>query len=198
MNLEFLKDPNEANIYREMEVNSKNLLEQENCVLPDIRSFQHEDLALVAQARVNLPHWKLSGSTYFVTFCVKNRENKPLLHPTSAKIVEDALKFYDTKQYHLDAYVIMPDHVHLLIKPFEGFRLKKVITNIKKFTANEINKLYQTKGRFWQIEPFDHLVRNLGYWVRYFDYIHNNPVKAKLASKPEDYLWSSLNKWYMD
>ncbi len=52
------------------------------------------------------------------------------------------------------------------------------------------------RGTFWQAETFDHLVRNEEDWLDKFDYIHDNPVKAGLVDKPQDYPFSSLVTMY--
>jgi REP element-mobilizing transposase RayT len=112
--------------------------------------------------------------------------------PTPASIVEEALWFGYEERYVLDAYVIMPDHVHLLLRPLPGWTLGKILQSLKGFTAKESNRLLGRKGPFWQDERFDHLVRNDGDWLDKFEYIHNNPVSAGLVEKPQDYPFSSL------
>jgi hypothetical protein len=86
----------------------------------------------------------------------------------------------------------MPDHVHVLLKPFAGWSLAKILQGIKGFTARQINKTLGRTGSFWQDESFDHLVRNERDWWDKFNYIHANPVIAGLAERPEDYPFSSL------
>jgi REP element-mobilizing transposase RayT len=121
---------------------------------------------------------------------------KSLSNLENAQIVEDAISFYSGQKYEVDAYVIMPDHIHLLITPFEGFDLDKILFCMKNYSGKSISKVHKTKGRFWQPDHFDHIVRNLGYWIKYFDYIHNNPVKANIVNTPIEYNWSSLSKLY--
>ena len=64
-----------------------------------------------------------------------------LANPAGREIVESALNHFDGERYHVLAYVIMPNHVHMLILPFEGMSLKKIMSSLKKFTATAINKL---------------------------------------------------------
>ncbi len=110
-----------------------------------------------------------------------------------AKIVRDAMYFYEPKEYQLDEWVIMPNHVHLLLKPNTEIKLNKILQRIKSFTGKEINKLFKLHGTFWQAEGFDHWVRpgKLMYWKQY---IINNPVKARLCKSPEEWRWSSAYK----
>lgn len=197
--LSFLKQPFDFDCFKKMELETKKIAaidEYQENQLPPIRSFDREDLKSVKQSRIRLPHWTLTSSSYFVTFCLSERENKFLSNPVTAQIVEDAISYYSGKQYEVDSYVVMPDHVHLLVTPYPDFELDKILYNLKSFSAKAINKILNKQGRFWQTESFDHLVRNRGYWIRYFDYIHNNPVKARIVNTPNEYKWSSLTKLY--
>jgi REP element-mobilizing transposase RayT len=86
----------------------------------------------------------------------------------------------------------MPDHAHLLLQPLAEWNLAKFFQGMKGFTARQINTWSERKGTFWQDESFDHLVRNERDWLDKFTYIHDNPVKAGLVSRPQDYPFSSL------
>lgn len=160
--------------------------------LPELRSFAREDLQAVALFRRKLPHWELAGSTYFVTFRVHKALGTILEAGAVACAIEEALWFWHGERYCLQAYVIMPDHVHLLLKPVAGWSLAKILQGIKGFTARQINRCLGRKGTFWQDESFDHLIRNERDWLDKFTYIHDNPVKAGLVIKPQDYPFSSL------
>lgn len=117
---------------------------------------------------------------------------RPFDKAALACLVEETLWFGYGERYVLDAYVIMPDHVHLLARPLAGWSLAKILQGIKGFSAREINRVLSRKGTFWQVENFDHLVRNERDWLDKFNYIHNNPVSAELVDRPEDYPLSSL------
>jgi putative transposase len=94
------------------------------------------------------------------------------------------------KRYDLFAWCVMANHVHVLLKPV--WELKEVMQGIKGYTAYEINGLQEARGRvFWQDESFDHWVRDEEELIRIIDYIENNPVKAGLCARPEDWPWSS-------
>jgi REP element-mobilizing transposase RayT len=157
-----------------------------------LRSFSKSDLEAVGLYRRQLPHWELEGSTYFVTFRVHKDMGRPFEKAALACVVEETLWFGYGERYVLDAYVVMPDHVHLLMRPFAGWTLAKVLQGIKGFSAREMNRLLGRKGAFWQAESFDHLVRNESDWLDKFNYIHNNPVNAELVDRAEDYPFSSL------
>jgi len=108
-----------------------------------------------------------------------------------AERVQQALLFHDRVKYRLSAWVIMPNHAHLLCTPLSGHSLADIMHSIKSFTANEANKLLNREGRFWQKEYFDRYIRNARQFGRTVTYIENNPVKANLCNKPEDWPFSS-------
>ncbi len=85
----------------------------------------------------------------------------------------------------------MPNHLHVLLKPFEGIEIGEIAHSIKSYTAHEANKILGRKGSFWQPEPFDRYIRNRDHFVNVIEYIENNPVKARLCSRPEDWRFSS-------
>ena len=95
--------------------------------------------------------------------------------------------------YVLRAYVIMPNHVHVLLDPFVP--LDKLTIGIKGVSARGANaRLGRTGKPFWQDESFDHWIRGPGQFARIHAYIENNPVKARLCANPQDWPWSSAHK----
>jgi len=97
-----------------------------------------------------------------------------------AKIVADALLYFNNKKYILDDWVIMPNHVHILVKPINNYSLQEITHSWKSFTANEINKVLGRSGQLWLHESYDHIVRNEKAFFAIKNYIRNNPVKANL------------------
>jgi putative transposase len=92
--------------------------------------------------------------------------------------------------YELPAWVVMPNHVHLLMLPLVG--LPRITHWIKGRTAREANLLLGRTGEpFWQDESYDHWVRNENEFNRIVAYIEANPVSTQLAARPEDWPWSS-------
>lgn len=92
------------------------------------------------------------------------------------QLVVDSLEYYNGTRYLLHAYVIMPNHVHLLLSPISEHTLAETIGSIKRFTATAINKMLGTTGPVWQREMFDRLVRNEQEFERYVRYIQANPA----------------------
>jgi type I restriction enzyme R subunit/putative DNA methylase len=117
-----------------------------------------------------------------------------LADPEIAAIVGNTLK-RGAKLGHciLHAYVVMPNHVHALLDPLVP--LAKLMSGIKGVSAREANaKLRRSGNAFWQDESFDHWVRDADEFVRTKTYIENNPVKARLCAKPEEWCRSSAHK----
>ena len=94
--------------------------------------------------------------------------------------------------YELGAFVVMANHVHVLLLP--RIAPSRLLQSLKGFTAREANRMLGRTGEpFWQAESYDHWVRDEEEYGRIARYIENNPVKAGLVARAEDYLWSSAN-----
>ena len=108
-----------------------------------------------------------------------------------AELVIESLKYGAGLQHcELHAYVVMSNHVHLLITPH--VRVPRLLCTLKSSIARKANLvLGRTGERFWQEESYDRLVRNAEEFKKIQDYIELNPVRAGLARSPEDYPWSS-------
>ena len=95
--------------------------------------------------------------------------------------------------YELFAWVIMPNHVHILILPISG--PQKIMHWIKGRSAKESNSLLGRTGPFWQHESYDHFVRSRKEFDRVVSYIEQNPVSAGFVCKAEDWRFSSASFW---
>jgi len=95
-------------------------------------------------------------------------------------------------QYRLRAYVIMPNHVHLLIDPYSS--VARITRGIKGVSARHGNRILGRVGQaFWQDESFDHWVRTEEELGKIRFYIELNPVRAGLTRHPEEWPWSSVS-----
>lgn len=103
-----------------------------------------------------------------------------LRQPTCSALVERALLHFDGDRYLLGNYVVMPNHIHLLLLPSPDHEVPSIVGSWKKFSAREINKLTGKQGHLWQVESFDHLVRSAGSLEGFRRYIRENPEKASL------------------
>ncbi len=98
------------------------------------------------------------------------------------KIVADALTYFDSERYNLAAFVVMPNHVHVLLRLKPGHSLADILHSWKSFTAKVINKALNRTGNLWQPEYWDRLIRNERHFAACLGYIRDNPCKAHLGS----------------
>lgn len=108
-----------------------------------------------------------------------------LAEPAVSEIVMNSLLHFDGDRYLLTDAVIMPNHVHALVAFPDDDSLLRQCESWKHYTAREINRRLNRKGRFWQQDGFDHLIRNANAFERTRKYIADNPTKARL--KPGQY-----------
>jgi REP element-mobilizing transposase RayT len=105
-------------------------------------------------------------------------------NPGVAKIVADAIKHFEGDRYHLFAWCVMPNHVHVVFSPLEAHTLETILHSWKSFSAEQANRLLGRTGRFWQREYFDHLVRNEASLRKIIQYVKDNPQRAGLRNWP--------------
>ncbi|MHB0961201.1 MAG: transposase [Pirellulaceae bacterium] len=114
-----------------------------------------------------------------------------LRRPELAAMVAESIQKFDADRYDLDSFVVMPNHVHVLLQCRRGWTLRRVATTWLEYTARRINKALGRSGHFWQSEPFDHLVRSAEQFLYLRHYIRDNPAHAGL--KPGEYLYWTRN-----
>jgi len=135
--------------------------------------------------RRRMPHWRLAGSVYFVTWRLAASQTK--LNDEERRVIMSALRHFDGSRYELYACVVMDDHVHVLIKPLESYRLQQLIHSWKSFTAHKFRQDYGRKAPIWQEEYFDRIVRDEKEFLDKTQYILNNPLKR--WPEMEEYSW---------
>jgi len=134
------------------------------------------------------PHFAIEGSIYFVTTRLKEREVFFTLRET--EIVKGTLTdLVSRKEFEMYAYVIMPNHLHILVKPAH-WGISKAMQLLKGGFSRQINR-----GNFWQQGFFDFTVLTEKKFREKFNYIHYNPVKWGLVEKAEDYRFSSAMEY---
>ena len=115
-----------------------------------------------------------------------------LRDPDLADLVAGAIRFFEGQRYELRAWVVMPNHAHIVVWPMPNHRLSDVLHTWKSFTSHEINKRLPTKVvPFWQGESYEHLIRDDEDLHRCCHYTLMNPVNAGLCARLEDWKWSS-------
>jgi putative transposase len=118
-----------------------------------------------------------------------------LKNPQVAEMFVKALRHGETDRqiYELFAWVLMPNHVHVVCRPKEP--LPEVMRWLKSTTGNRANQLLgQTGQRFWQREYYDHWIRSEPELCKLIRYVEQNPVSAGLVTEQEDWPWSSAAK----
>jgi REP-associated tyrosine transposase len=161
--------------------------------------------------RHNLPHWQQSReSGGGCCFCHSRSEAEyhrlfsarvdqwldqgpgscVLRQPSLRGAVEESLKFFNGQRYELLAYVIMPNHDHVLFVLHPDWPLEKVLFTWKRRTAGVINETLGVEGQFWQHDYFDRLIRDGDHLRNVIRYIRRNPTKAHLK-EGEFSLWKS-------
>ncbi|MCB1122595.1 MAG: transposase [Verrucomicrobiae bacterium] len=95
-----------------------------------------------------------------------------------SKIVANTLRYFDDVRYCLGGWVIMPNHVHSVITPVLGYELSRILHSLKSYSATSINELLGRKGRVWQSETYDQILRSAVHHHRVEEYIRRNPEKA--------------------
>lgn len=111
-----------------------------------------------------------------------------------SEIVKEALHYRDQKEYDLYTFCIMSNHVHLVFKHLvhdienlSKHPVTDILAGLKKFTARKCNIILQRSGSFWQAESFDRLIRNDKELEKTISYTLNNPVKAGLVNRWEEW-----------
>jgi len=117
-----------------------------------------------------------------------------LEQPEITEIVMEAIHHRDGKEYTLHAFTLMPTHCHLLYTPLpfgeNYYALYEILQTLKGYTAYKANRVLGRKGAFWHGESYDHFVRDVDEHARIVHYIRQNPVKAGLVEKADDWPWT--------
>jgi REP element-mobilizing transposase RayT len=142
--------------------------------------------------RRQLPHLQRDYKPHFLTFCADHRWILP--EQARSIVLECCLHDHRTK-IDLQIVVVMPDHVHLIFTPLvnqqamEVFSLAEITDSIKGASAHKINRILGRKGRVWQPESFDHVLRSSESLDQKIQYLLENPVRRGLVCQWADYPW---------
>ena len=111
--------------------------------------------------------------------------------------VREKLLENDGDSYHLGDFVIMPNHVHLLLVPSPGKELERILKAIKGAASRQCNQHLGRTGQFWQPDSYDHIVRKLEQLFHFRQYIKDNPGKAGIDLPPEAlYRAEWMDAWF--
>lgn len=150
----------------------------------------------------------------------RNADVRWLEEPDVANVVRENLYHHHGSLYELIAWCLMPNHVHVVLQPFEAATdaavadaasiglesafhsdevsdsssvLSRIMHSLKSYTANRANEILKRTGRFWQSESYDHWVRDLDELERIVEYVRLNPVHAGLCLEPHLWPFSSAH-----
>jgi len=179
--------------------------------LESIRNLKHKRQELIAQLSHNQDNQQSLLRSHIEMKIFKRYEDlldghrhgpQWLSVPNIAKLVAESIEYRNGSEYFLYAYCIMPNHVHMVVKPinFESNKrsyskshLTKILQKLKSYTARVANKELDKKGPFWQSESYDHVIQDMDEFERTIAYTLNNPVKAGLAEQWRDWPYTYCN-----
>jgi len=118
-----------------------------------------------------------------------------LCNPEVAGLISEAIRHFDRQRYDLSAYCIMPNHVHVVLRPLlktesDCYPLAQIMHTMKGYTAGQANRLLGRTGAFWQHESYDHFARDEAELERIVMYVLNNPVKSGLVTDWQAWPWT--------
>ena len=166
---------------------------------------------------MGLQRFQIEGHVYYITTVVYGR--LPIFtRPSFILPLLDSLNFYRHKQdFKLLGYVVMPDHVHLILWPFGPATVSEIMRDYKKFTSTRITRQAKVEqieawtsafgragketgrshNKVWQDSYWDVNIYSERLLRQKLNYLHRNPVRAGLAEKPEDYVYSSYRNYVL-
>ena len=160
----------------------------------------------------HLKHYDNTGTARLVTFSCYHNYNLFKTDQIKGVFISRLDQVRSKHKFELYGYVIMTNHVHLVLRPKMDQQLSKIIGQLKSLTAREIFSVWdkmgldifhklkvvrngKTQNEFWQRRYYDHNCRSKEITLEKINYCHNNPVVNELVNDPLDWRWSSYN-WY--
>ncbi len=141
--------------------------------------------------RKTLRRYDIPEAVYFVT--ASTRRRAPMLRGDAGGAVVSAVQRARAERGLLAlAYVVMPNHMHALLKPPPGVSISVVMHFIKRVSRNAIIG-HASRGRVWEARFYDRVVRDEREMEQAIAYIHDNPVAAGLCARADDWLWSTAS-----
>ena len=140
-----------------------------------------------------LHRFLLDNQCYHVVSATRGRA-PVFLDPNCASVVVEAIQFVRRERAYVLAYVVMLEHLHVLLVPRDGTSVSQVMQSIKGYTARLVNKRMDRRGPLWQRSFYDRMIRDDRQLLETVNYVHANPVVAGLVENPEAYLYSSAGR----
>jgi putative transposase len=146
---------------------------------------------------MTIHRYYVPNAIVFLTQVVYGRQ--PIFqHPQHLDLLRTVLRNVKGRHpFQMLAYVFLPDHFHLLIRPLGVTTFTDIMHSLKRNFTLDYKTAIGVSGRmqFWQRGFWDHLIRDEIDLARHLDYIHYNPVKHGLVTHPEDWQYSSFLEW---
>jgi putative transposase len=137
--------------------------------------------------------------TFFATFVSWGRRSIFKAEPLSRLLLDTMESYRRQRKYLLHEFVIMPDHLHLLLTPAPDISLERAVQFIKGGFSYRVKKEMHSNLLIWENSFTNHRIRDAADYGQHCDYIHQNPVRAKLVEVPEAYPYSSAcGKFQLD
>ena len=140
-------------------------------------------------------HGSYAG-TYFVTSRTWESRRLFVTEPMRKLFIDTLLRYRQDGAFTLHAFVLMPDHFHILLTPSQETTLERAVQLIKGGSARRIGIERQLRFPVWQRGFSDHRIRSAADYDSHLVYIAQNPVCKKLVVNPSEYLWSSASGKY--
>ena len=138
-------------------------------------------------------HRTVPGASYFVTTKCWEGHSAFQVTETADILLNTLFHYRDSGAYLLHEFVIMPDHLHLMLTPGHQTSLEKAVQLIKGGSSHRIHKERGGRMEIWQVSFHDWTIRDLEDWKAKANYTRMNPVKARLCERAEDWPYSSAN-----
>lgn len=143
-----------------------------------------------------LKHYHQKNTPYFITTVTKNRV-EIFNDKLACQLFTTYLIYYKFKCcYNIKAFVIMPDHIHLILQPLGEDNISDIMKKLKASFSITYNKLTKSQGAIWQKGFYEKAIRDAKALNEVTEYIHYNPVRKKLVIEPKRYKFSSYNYYY--
>ena len=145
----------------------------------------------------NFRRYYIPNAIVFLTTVTRGRQ--PLFAcPDNINLWWENLRI--TREYHpfkLWAYVILPNHIHVLLQPTGKSNFSQIMNSTKSNFTKDYKAKHTITGSLslWQPRFWDHIIRDAWDLEKHFDYVHYNPIKHGLVTRPEDYQHSSYRYW---
>ena len=129
----------------------------------------------------------MEGATYFVTWRLHRSQRS--LAPSERDLVAQTLGYFDQVRYRLLAWVVMDDHVHVIVTPITPWELSKITHSWKSVSANRLQRLFGRRFAVWQHESHDRLIRRRGELAQKVQYVRDNPVRRWPGTSEYRWVW---------